>query len=298
VTAAQAGDTSPVGAAVTGAWAAARLPASWDWEIQECERAARIGLSVTRHAVLVITVPADATPERVAMVVRGKARWIAHYMIRAIETRPDYKVAQITGGEGFRWLGYSSRLSILSGDRLAAAISETRRNVIAGTPGMEQPWFERDGQHWLRLPASLSQGQVARDAIIGLYRSAGAAFATGRVYGNCAAGGPVGNGDPLIRLARLGLAGNPPAIDVADTGTEWVTYQARTHTISLHWAVFQLNLSLVDYLITQGLVWATRPGSKYGPQFRRHLTGIHHILEPIERQLTEDTRYLWMGEIR
>jgi predicted metal-dependent hydrolase len=285
--------TAPeVEAAVTEAWGLARLPAGWEREVRESLRTTRVGLTITRHAVLVITVPPCVDPSWVAAVIRAKARWIVHHMVRAIEVRPQFKVAQIAGGEGFSWLGYSSRLSILAGDRLAAVITETRRNVIAGTPGTDAPWFERDGQRWLRLPANLGQGPEARDAIIGLYTSAGTAFAAGRILGATSS-------DPLRRLAGLGLAGNPPAISVADTGEDWVRYRARTHTVTLHWAAFQLDLTLVDYLLTHGLVWATRPGGgKYGPEFRRRVTWIHHILDPLERDLTEQTRYLWMGETR
>lgn len=280
-----------VRAALAAAWETCRLPADWEWDVRESTRARRVGFDVDKYGTLTVTVPSGAGPERVAAAIRENTRWIIHHVAERRKNRPVYKVAELVNGEGFRWEGYNARLDRVSQDDPRPGVRKNTGNIIlAGTPWNGQPWFDRDGYgRWLRLPAELGQGREAADAIIRLYTTAGADLATERVHEH----------GPYSRLSRMGLAGNPPAITAGNTGADWVGYHARTHTVTLHWAVFQFDLTVIDYLTAQGLVWATRPGgSKYGPEFRRRLTSIVHLIEPLERQLTEQAqRPMWMGDV-
>lgn len=281
-----------VRAAVAATWEECRMPGDWVWTVRESSRATRIGLDVDKFGALTVTVPTGADPERVTAVIRRSTRWIIHHMAERRKNLPDYKVAQLVNGEGFRWEGYNTRLDRVRRDDTRPGVRKnTGSMILAGAPWNGEPWFDRDGYgRWLRVPEELGQGRAAADAIIRLYTSAGREVVTERVYGH----------DQYQRIQRMCLTARPPSIDVAATSDgELVQYNGRTHTVVLHWAVLQLKLPLIDYLTTHGLIWATRPsGTKYGPTFRRRLAGVHYVLDPIERDLAEDTRRLWMGDIR
>jgi hypothetical protein len=137
----------------------------------------------------------------------------------------------MVGGEDFAWLGQPARLR------------------TTATPGAQPAARIRDGHgSWVQVRQDLDAAARAA-AIIALYKTEGAQWARERA---------------TAYLPRLGID-TAPSIEVVDRPLprhRWCQYYPRTNTIRLWWPLFQMNVSLVDFVITLAL-WESRKGAPH-----------------------------------
>ncbi|MGC5532857.1 M48 family metallopeptidase [Streptomyces sp. SR-10] len=91
-----------------------------------------------------------------------------------------------------------------------------------------------------------------------------------------------------------------PAVRVRDLGHRWGSYRAGAGDgdegmISLHWAVFQLPIHLVDYVVAHELAQVRVAG--HGPEYWRLLGRALPECRRLKTELDELGRRVWMRDL-
>jgi hypothetical protein len=90
-----------------------------------------------------------------------------------------------------------------------------------------------------------------------------------------------------------------PDVVVRDVGGRWGTYRpgdGARGTMALHWALFQLPVHLVDYVIAHELAHIRIPG--HGTDYWSLLRQAIPECEERKGELDDLGRRLWLGDIR
>ncbi|MFJ5071584.1 M48 family metallopeptidase [Kitasatospora sp. NPDC088556] len=230
--------------------------------VRVSDRRKRIGLHALPGKPLDIAVPADIPVQEVVQMVTANRGWI----VRAMKTAQTmHQPKQLIPGTSFDFLGVSHRLRI----------TNTRRSRPVTN--------ERDhaGQHWITADRT-ALAQRGAKPIIDLYCREGVRW-TAQVA-------------PLW-ARRLGLH-TMPTIRVRDIGARrWGVYRGHSHTVDLHWTLFQLDTSYAEYVLVHELVHATRPpGQPHGPHFQSRLRHAMPLWPQTKKALEATALTMWRGE--
>lgn len=243
---------------VTHPWAI-----SGEWRVEVSDRRTRMAVTVDDYGIATLVVPQDVNPSMVARFVRSSCTSVARQRNRLAPYTPDHPTKELVPGENFPLFGTPHRLQ-LTGDGPDVRLDETRH------------------QGWL----SLRRDQTS-EAIVGWYGVKLLGWVTRPDTERC---GPYWAG-------RLGLA-EPINYKVADLGPrKWSKFTV-PNTVALHWALAQLDRSVIGYVLAHALVHASRPGgSKHGPEFRRRMARLFCGPDEweLEERLRKDGRSVWLG---
>ncbi|WP_165396263.1 SprT family zinc-dependent metalloprotease [Streptomyces sp. F001] len=208
--------------------------------------------------------PANCDKGRAQEFVRDHEDWIAEKARLRDRFRPTHASVDLRDGTVFRYLGRAYRLLLVDMDagpvRLQAGRLCLDRSVAAG----------RD---------------AGRKALIDWYQRTGTAWSLGRLQ-------------PWA--GRMSVA--EPRVEVRDLGRRWGAYipdssgeEDAPGRMALHWAVFQLPIRLVDYVIAHELAHMRIPG--HGPDYWRLLRRAIPECERLKEELDEMGRRVWLGDL-
>jgi predicted metal-dependent hydrolase len=178
-----------------------------------------IGITVDRDGGLVIHAPTDCSAEALAEFADGKRMWIYTKLAEKDLLLSPRPVKELVNGEGFAYLGRSSRLQLVENESAGVRLYRGR----------------------LTVPAESVRRGDGTGSIIGWYRSCALRWFSGRIPG---------------WAVRMGV--EPGDIDVRDLGYRWGSL-GTSKRINFHWATIQLPPRLVDYVIVHELAHITHP---------------------------------------
>lgn len=222
-------------------------------------RRKRLGLTVERDGTLTLRAPASCETARAEAFVRHSRAWIESKLRLRDQHRPAHPVREFREGESFRYLGREYRLLLVDegGPRVRLAAGRLRMDkAVAAEP------------------------RRARRELIAWYRKAGLRWSKDRLQ-------------PWA--ARMEVP--EPAVTVRDVGSRWGTYrpgEGEAGKMALHWAVFQLPVHLVDYVIAHELAHIRISG--HGPEYWTLLKRAIPECEARKEELDDLGRRLWLGQ--
>ncbi len=266
-TAAVSPEVEHAAAVLTAAVADAHLFDSCPWRLVVSTRRRTLGVTVEPGGLLLIHAPlyVGDQVERFIAALRGMLPRIIPLVMKSAAVAPLHPAKELVGGEDFPWLGRPTRLRVVE--------LPGRVERITGGHGP-----------WLHAPAADLRAHGGRP-LIDWYKAEAITWAT----------------EEAERwYARLGLAGAEPTVRVRDIGRhKWGVYRGKSHTVDLHWSLFQLPANLVRYVLVHELVHATRPGERehHGPEWTRRMTRAMPMWEEQRRDLVEPGRRVWMGDV-
>lgn len=226
------------------------VPSGIGWRVEERPRRRTVGMTIGDDGTLLITVPPSAEPQTVAREVRRHEVWICRQHRHWQQTAPDHPVKELVSGEGLLWLGVSHRLWITD-DGEPVRLDETGH------------------QRWLYLRRDHAH---SADALIDWYMTCGRQVAT----------------EHAGRYAtRFGI--DAPQIKVAYLKRRWASYSPRTSLLTVHWPVFQLWPTLVDFVIGTALLAEIRHVS---------VSTVYPDHQRLQRDLTDQGRHVWVGDLK
>ncbi|MDJ0379491.1 SprT family zinc-dependent metalloprotease [Streptomyces sp. G-G2] len=176
--------------------------------------------------------------------------------VRRRRLRPAEPVKELVGGSSFAYLGRRYRL-------LPVPVGEG-----AGV---------RLRAGWLELPGPDTPDAGAR-ALAGWYTERGQRWLAARMA-------------PIA--LRIGV--RPTRIIVDDLGTRWGACHPGG-LITVHWAVMQLPVDLIEFVLVHELCHMREPG--HGPAFRCEMGLALPDYEAREAWFTEEEPFLWRGAVR
>ncbi|MFI0763292.1 SprT family zinc-dependent metalloprotease [Streptomyces anulatus] len=230
-------------------------------------RRRRLGLTVERDRSLTLHVPKGCEVRRAEDFVRSSAGWIDAKTRLSKERRQLHPTRSLKDGEIHRYLGRDHRLLVVDAGSAGTPVLAVR--LVAGR---------------LRLDRTAADDpELARRALADWYSRAGQRWMRGRLQ-------------PWA--ARMDVP--EPAVRVRDLGHRWGSYRAGAGDgdegmISLHWAVFQLPIHLVDYVIAHELAHVRVAG--HGPEYWRLLGRALPECRRLKTELDELGRRVWMGDL-
>ncbi|MFE9608549.1 M48 family metallopeptidase [Streptomyces sp. NPDC006012] len=220
-----------------------------------------LGLTVERDGSLTLRAPRNCAVARAETFLREGEGWLADKLRRRAVHPPAHPVREIRDGESFTYLGRTYRLRI-GGEGHAGV------RIFAGRMVIDQ---------------DLAQDPTgARRVLIAWYRKAGQRWAQGRLQ-------------PWA--ARMEV--REPEIVVRDVGNRWGTYRpggGGPGSMALHWALFQLPVHLIDYVIAHELAHIRISG--HGADYWALLRQAIPDCEDRKEELDDLGRRLWLGHVR
>lgn len=239
-------------------------------------RRVRLGLTVERDASLTLRTPQDCSLRRAERFVRDNRRWIESKLLLSEERRQLHPVRTLYDGEIHRYLGRDYKLLLV--DEPVGVGQEDDGHDDQGQPDASV----RLVAGRLRLSRSVAaEPQQARKAIAAWYSRAGQRWVQGRLQ-------------PWA--ARMDVA--EPRVEVRDLGHRWGTYRVGPDgngRVALHWAVFQLPIHLIDYVIAHELAHVRVAG--HGSDYWRLLGRALPECRRLKAELDELGRRVWMGDV-
>ncbi|MEU9485463.1 SprT family zinc-dependent metalloprotease [Streptomyces decoyicus] len=237
-------------------------------------RRARLGLTVERDASLTLRTPKECSLHRAEKFVRDNRRWIDSKLMLSEERRQLHPVRSLYDGEIHRYLGRDYKLLLVDGPVGGGDDGHDKRSRS------DVPVLLVAGR--LRLNRSVAADpQQARKAIAAWYSRAGQRWVQGRLQ-------------PWA--ARMDVP--EPPVEVRDLGHRWGTYRAGPDgggRVALHWAVFQLPIHLIDYVIAHELAHVRVAG--HGSDYWRLLGRALPECQELKAELDELGRRVWMGDV-
>lgn len=237
-----------------------RLPTVVRWTVEIRPRRKTIGIEVKPDGTAVITVPPDADPYVVAQHVRDNVSWLTKHCVARAQFTPEHPVKELLSGEGYSLLGTNHRLRLVD----------------------EGPPIELENEHRHQCWLHLHRKHAKAATIVGWYREQALAYVTKRAE----------SWAPRTQVTVPFVIG-----DSGDREHEWGAY--RRGRIELHWAVLQLNRSLVDRVIVHMMAHAAAaPERGHGPRWRRLLARWQYEPVDLDRQVARDWRRVWLGDVK
>ncbi|MEV0473042.1 M48 family metallopeptidase [Streptomyces prunicolor] len=233
------------------------VPGWWRWDVVVRPRRRTLGIEIAEDGRVLFAVPEGADPKEIADALRGRMPRLAAEVRRRQDLRAAEPVKDLIGGEGFAYLGRRYRLRL--------------------TPDDGGGGHVRLRQGWLELPRSRSAAADARP-LVEWYSSRGERWLAARLQ-------------PLASLAGVR---DPAGIEVRDLGRRWGVCSPEG-AITVHWAVIQLPVALVDLVLIHELCHLKYPG--HGAAFRRAARLALPDAEVRERQFAQEEPRLWRGAV-
>jgi len=87
---------------------------------------------------------------------------------------------------------------------------------------------------------------------------------------------------------------SPASVRVRDLGRRWGSAEARG-AVALHWALFQLSPTLVDYILVHELVHLAEP--HHGKSFWRRVDRALPDYQERRERLADFGRHVWLGDV-
>lgn len=238
--------------------------------IQVSTRRKTLGMAMSPgDAGITLQVPADATPDEVLRLLSRSRDRIGAMLNKAKQCAPDHPVKKFVGGEGFLWLGRSSRLRLV----------DNPDTLLRHRDGYGKGW-------WFELDRA--DVPNAAKTFINWYSREGTAWAqeyARQLWSRMAPHRPM----PTVKAGNIGRA-------------RWGKHVQRPgqerDEVTIAWQTFQLAPNLIRHVLTHELVHATRPGgTAHGPEFWRTFERAEFGARQTARRLDEDGRYVWMGDV-
>jgi predicted metal-dependent hydrolase len=239
-------------------------------DVRVSARRTRLGLTVERHGSVTLRVPPDCEVGRAEEFVRKSRHWIDGKLRLREERRQLHPVRRLADGETHRYLGRTYRLLVV--DEPGQPV-----RLVAGRLRMDR--------------ATAADPERARRALAAWYTRSGRSWTRGRLQ-------------PWA--ARMDV--REPDLVVRDVGHRWGTYRPGGTgeadggggaegggRIALHWAVFQLPMHLVDYVIAHEPAHARVAG--HGPAYWRLLRRAMPECDRHKAELDELGRRVWLGDV-
>ncbi|MCA6094313.1 M48 family metallopeptidase [Streptomyces sp. SCA3-4] len=226
-------------------------------------RRKRLGLTVERDGSLTLRAPQECGHRRAEDFVQASRHWIDSKLRLSEERRQLHPVRSLRNGEIHRYLGRDYRLLVVDDeDETTASL-----RLVAGR---------------MRLGRSVAADpRAARRAFAVWYSSRGLRWVQGRLQ-------------PWA--ARMDVP--EPEVDVRDLVHRWGTYRVGANgsgRMALHWAVFQLPIHLIDYVIAHELAHIRIAG--HGSDYWRLLGRALPECQQLKAELDELGRRVWMGDV-
>lgn len=245
----------------------ADLPAEWATTVQVSAKRRTLGLTVDEHAHLTITVPAGTDPGWVARQVRKSKQWVYRKVREQAPYIPAHPVKELVGGESFPLLGRPHRLRIVPDGPPLRCDETTRLSSWSGSP-IREIHLRADHTHDPR-------------PLIEWYAERGAAHLNGTHPQSLAAW-----------CNRWGIT-DPPRLVVSTLPPNtrfWGRYSARTNTLKIDWALFQLDRDLVEFVMLRELLKTPEMKAQFVPPT---------IAEAAQRadRLRRDGARAWIGDV-
>jgi predicted metal-dependent hydrolase len=101
--------------------------------------------------------------------------------------------------------------------------------------------------------------------------------------------------DPRFHSWAGRIEVSPAGVDILDLGQRWGMTRPGGK-VTLHWALFQLQSALVDYVLVHELVHLAEP--HHGPAFWRRLDRVQPDYQERRECLAELGRHVWLGDVQ
>ncbi|MET8838991.1 SprT family zinc-dependent metalloprotease [Streptomyces rubiginosohelvolus] len=228
-------------------------------------RRRRLGLTVERDRSLTLHAPKGCEVRRAEHFVRSSADWIDAKTRLSEERQQLHPTRSLKDGEIHRYLGRDHRILVVDDEAGGAPAPAVR--LVAGRLRLDR--------------TAAADPELARRALADWYVRAGQRWMKGRLQ-------------PWA--ARMDVP--EPAVRVQELGHRWGSYRAGARddgVISLHWAVFQLPIHLVDYVVAHELAHVRVAG--HGPEYWRLLGRALPECRRLKTELDELGRRVWMGDL-
>ncbi|MCP3818850.1 M48 family metallopeptidase [Streptomyces sp. A3M-1-3] len=224
-------------------------------------RRTRLGLTIERDGSVVVRAPEGCVAARAEEFVRGHRQWIESKLRLRGSMQPLHTPRALVDGEVFRYLGRAHRL------------------LLVDEPGM--PVRMVAGRLRLDRTEAVDPVRGGR-AVVDWYTRVGRAWASGRFQ-------------PWA--ARMDVP--EPELKVSDLGLRWGAFTPAEATpggrMALNWAVFQLPMHLVDYVIAHELAHVRVAG--HGAEYWRLLRRAIPECEELKAELDDLGRRVWLGTV-
>lgn len=242
---------------------AANLPDWFDWTAR-MSRGRRLTCHL-KNGKVTIAVPSGVAPDRVVTFVQANLGKIRPLVRKSEEIAFRNPVKELVGGEGYTLFGRNYRLRLVD-DGPAFEV------VTAPT------WSHKS--EWLQLRRDVASAET----IVEWYRAEGQRWMDEYAPALCSRLGV--HPAPTFRVRRLDLR----------SPCSFATYLPKTHTVSVHWAAFQADRNLVEYLVAHEVAHSARPkGKPHGPAWQRLVGRLVFDWEEKREKLRAEGRELWWG---
>jgi hypothetical protein len=272
-------------AAYAAALDAVKLPASLSWNIEIRPRRKSLGATFEPGGLVVFTVPPACTPDRFAAFVGARRAAILKGARAATDRAATDPAKELVNGEGFKLLGISHKLQLVDdSDTGRRCPCQCNRLTTAhpGVPIVAEPGHPGwSGGRSYQL--TLRRDAVSAATIIEWYREQGQAWIDRYTP------------DMVNRLGvkpglRISVRPHTPR-----SPRTWGTYRRGTHSIGIHWAVFQCDRDLVEYLLAHEVAHAATPRDGHGPAWKNMLGRLVFDWEEKRRKLADAGKSIWWG---
>ncbi|MFI1703011.1 YgjP-like metallopeptidase domain-containing protein [Streptomyces griseoruber] len=212
---------------------------------------------------ITLHVPVGTAADTVIGTVAGNIDRLVSLIGKAREHAPDHPPKELVNGSGFLWLGRSDRLKIVD----HALVPLERAHT---------------GQWWFLLSRNVLP--LGARPFIDWYVREGTGWISQEapsMWSRMAGDRPM----PTVRAADIG-------------GHRWGVYHSGKHEVRIAWQTFQLRPALVRHVLAHEFTHAlVRVGKPHGPEFWRAFERGHIGARQEARQLDEEGRRVWMGDL-
>lgn len=258
----------------TAALQALDLPPEWEITAQRSDRANNLSLKVDEYVHVTVTVPAHMSVKRAVGKVRSKQMWLYRQARLLKPYIPDHPIKELVGGQSFPLLGRNCRLRLVDDPDGPVLLCDETTRVSGWTKGYTQEIHLRRDQAHHHGAAWLKQW----------YSDEGRQHLSGDHPRSL-----------NYWVNRLGLVETPKLIITQLKPRQWGRFSTRTETLTLDWALFQLDRPLVEYVMVRELVKEVADTSR-DAAFKLGATMCDHAHRA--EQLRKDGARAWLGDIR
>lgn len=191
-----------------------------------------LGISVKPDGSVVVTAPVAAEDGRIESILRKRAPWILDKINESVLRTPPLPPRKYVPGETHYYLGRQYRLRV---DPDAPGTRREEERIIVGGVPADQP------------------GRI-RNRLFRWYEAEGKRIFSERMT-QC--------------MRAFGQGFKRPTLKVAEMERRWGSYVPTSHSLVLNHVLVQVQVPLIDYVITHELCHIFHP--HHGPEFDRLL---------------------------